>query len=55
MLIVGVIVVSLLLGLVTRIFASLIVPLAIVAGVGLILYSLINRKALGSSGRRYLP
>ena len=33
---------------------SLIAPLAIVAGVGLIIYGLINRKALGG-GRRYLP
>ena len=34
---------------------GLIGPLAIVFGIGLILYSLINRKALGGSGRRYLP
>ncbi|BBO24145.1 MAG: hypothetical protein HND43_07930 [Armatimonadetes bacterium] len=34
---------------------NLIMPIAIVAGVGLILYGLINRKALGGSGRRYLP
>ena len=33
---------------------SLIFPLAIVVGVGLILYSLFSRKALGG-GRRYLP
>lgn len=34
---------------------NLIMPIAIVAGVGLILYGLIYRKALGGSGRRYLP
>ncbi len=33
---------------------NLILPLAIVGGIGLILYSFINRKALGG-GRRYLP
>lgn len=33
---------------------NLVVPLAIIAGIGLILYSMINRRSLGSS-RRYLP
>ena len=33
---------------------GLIVPLAFVAGIGLILYHLLSRKALGG-GRRYLP
>lgn len=33
---------------------SLLVPLAFVAGLGLIIYSLLSRKALGG-GRRYLP
>lgn len=37
-----------------RSLVGLLLPLAIVAGVGLILYSFINRKALGG-GRRYLP
>jgi hypothetical protein len=32
----------------------LIVPLLIIGGIGLILYSAINRKSLGAS-RRYLP
>ncbi|MFQ3587135.1 MAG: hypothetical protein SNJ74_11790 [Fimbriimonadaceae bacterium] len=34
---------------------ALIVPLAIVAGVGLLLYGLINRKSLGGGSRRLLP
>jgi hypothetical protein len=33
---------------------ALVLPLAMVAGIGLILYSFINKRALGSS-RRYLP
>ncbi len=33
---------------------SVITPLVILAGIGLIVYGLINRKALGG-GRRYLP
>lgn len=33
---------------------SLIIPLALIGGVGLIAYSFINRKALGG-GNRYLP
>jgi hypothetical protein len=33
---------------------SLLMPLAFVAGIGLILYALLSRKALGG-GRRYLP
>ena len=33
---------------------SLLMPLAFVAGVGLILYAVLSRKALGG-GRRYLP
>ncbi len=34
-----------------RSLLGLLTPLAIVAGVGLILYGLINRKALGGGGR----
>lgn len=48
-------------GIVWRILAGivgsllgLVAPLAIVVGVGLIVYGLVNRKALGG-GRRYLP
>lgn len=48
-------------GLAFRIIGSLVagiwgilVPILFVAGVGLVLYGLINRKAL-SGGRRYLP
>jgi len=56
-LIVGVIVLGLafkiVMGIVGQIL-SLIVPLAFVAGIGLILYALLSRKALGG-GRRYLP
>jgi hypothetical protein len=33
---------------------GLLMPLAFVAGVGLIIYALLSRKALGG-GRRYLP
>lgn len=54
MLIVGVLALSLIVSIAGRLI-SLILPLAIVAGVGLILYSLINRKALGGGRRRYLP
>lgn len=54
MLIVGVLALSLVVSIFGRLL-SLIVPLAIVAGVGLILYSLISKKALGGTGRRYLP
>lgn len=39
---------------VARSLLGLVLPLAIVGGVGLILYSFINRKALGGS-KRYLP
>ena len=39
---------------VARSLLGLVLPLAIVGGVGLILYSVINRKALGG-GKRYLP
>jgi hypothetical protein len=34
---------------------SLLMPLIIVLGVGLVIYGLINRRALGSGGRRLLP
>ncbi|MBC8064373.1 MAG: hypothetical protein H7Y17_06050 [Chlorobia bacterium] len=34
---------------------SLIFPLAIVLGVGYVIYVAIDRKALGGSRRRYLP
>lgn len=34
---------------------GLLMPIAIVGGIGLILYSLISRKALGGSRRNYLP
>ncbi len=30
-------------------------PIAIIAGIGLILYGVAGRKALGGSRRRYLP
>lgn len=56
-LIVGVIVLGLafkiVMGIVGQIL-GLIVPLAFVAGIGLILYAILSRKALGG-GRRYLP
>lgn len=45
-------------GLVVRVVGSLlglIVPIAIVAGVGLIVYGLVSRKSLGPGRRRYLP
>lgn len=34
---------------------GLLLPIAIVGGVGLILYSVISRKALGGSRRNFLP
>ncbi len=34
---------------------GLLVPIAIVGGIGLILYSFINRKALGGGRRNFLP
>ncbi|MBX3117619.1 MAG: hypothetical protein KF784_01025 [Fimbriimonadaceae bacterium] len=40
---------------IARSLMGLVLPIAIVGGVGLILYSLISRKALGGSGRNYLP
>jgi hypothetical protein len=49
----GGIVIRMLFGLVTNLLA-IITPLAIIAGIGLIAYGLINRRALGG-GRRYLP
>ncbi|HVL40307.1 MAG TPA: hypothetical protein VM328_13030 [Fimbriimonadaceae bacterium] len=56
-LILGVIAISIGIGIFTSLVKSLlalIVPLAIVGGVGLIIYGLISRKPLGG-GRRYLP
>lgn len=52
--IVGVVIVyKLLVGLIATVL-SLIVPLAIVLGIGYVIYLAIDRKALGG-GRRYLP
>lgn len=34
---------------------GIIVPVAIVAGIGLLLYGVFNRKALGGGNRRILP
>jgi hypothetical protein len=56
-LIVGVIVVGLAFNILVKLIGSIIgllMPLAFVAGIGLILYALLSRKALGG-GRRYLP
>ena len=56
-LIVGVVVLGLAFNIVVKLIGSLIgllVPLALVAGIGLVLYGLLSRKALGG-GRRYLP
>lgn len=56
-LIVGVIVLGLTFKLLVNLIGgiiSLLMPLAFVAGIGLILYALLSRKALGG-GRRYLP
>jgi hypothetical protein len=52
------IVAVLVLGTVVRLVSSVLgflVPLAIIAGVGLIVYGLVSRKPLGSGRRRYLP
>jgi len=52
--IVGIVIVyKLVMGLISTLL-SLIVPLAIVLGVGYVIYIAIDRKALGG-GRRYLP
>ena len=56
-LIVGVIILGLTFKLLVNLIGgiiSLLMPLAFVAGIGLILYALLSRKALGG-GRRYLP
>ncbi len=53
-LILGVLLLSLLVSIVSKLL-TLVIPLAIVFGVGLILYGLINKRALGGGGRRYLP
>lgn len=54
MIIVGVLVVGFVIKLATSLMA-LVVPIAIVAGIGLIIFGLISgRKSLGG-GRRYLP
>lgn len=48
----------LVLGVVLNVVRSLmgfIVPVAIFAGVGLIIYGFVGRKSLGGSRRRYLP
>lgn len=34
---------------------TFLVPIGIVAGIGLILYGIVSRKAIGGSGRRFLP
>jgi len=38
-----------------RTLVGAILPIALVAGVGLIIYGLVSRKALGTGRRRYLP
>jgi len=38
-----------------RSLVAFIMPLAILAGIGLIAYGLVSRKALGAGRRRYLP
>jgi len=45
-------------GVVVKVVGSLIgliLPIAIFAGIGLIIYGLVSRKSLGTSRRRYLP
>lgn len=54
MLILGVIAVGLAISIIKSVMA-LITPLAIVLGIGLVIYGLINRSALGGGRRRYLP
>lgn len=52
------IVAVLVLGTVARLVTSvigLLLPIAIIAGIGLIVYGLVSRKPLGSGRRRYLP
>lgn len=48
----------LVLGFVIKLVASMlgiIMPLAILAGIGLVVYGLVSRKALTGGRRRYLP
>ncbi|MEQ1933419.1 MAG: hypothetical protein ABL962_06015 [Fimbriimonadaceae bacterium] len=52
--IVGVLTAGFAIGLI-RSLLGFIVPVAVVVGIGLIVYGLIDRKALGSRKRRYLP
>jgi hypothetical protein len=51
--VVGGLVLNIIMGLLTGLW-HLVGPLAVVAGIGLIVYGLISRKPLGG-GRRYLP
>ncbi len=56
----GLIIIASVLGLgfalgVIRSLIAFIMPLAIIAGIALIAYGLVSRKALGTSRRRYLP
>ena len=56
-LILGVIAIALAVKIITGVFSAilgLVIPLAIVAGIGLILYGVISGRPLGG-GRRYLP
>jgi hypothetical protein len=34
---------------------SLIIPVAVIAGIGYVLYSIYGKKSIGGGGRRYLP
>lgn len=52
--IVGVLTAGFAIGLIKSLL-GFIVPVAVVVGIGLIVYGLIDRKALGSRKRRYLP
>jgi hypothetical protein len=54
MLLAGVIAMTILIKLAASLL-SLLMPLIIVLGVGLVLYGLISRRALGGGGRRILP
>jgi len=34
---------------------SIVIPVAVLAGIGYVLYSIYGRKSIGGGGRRYLP
>lgn len=54
MLILGVLAVAIAINII-RGLLNLLIPLAVVAGIGLIVYGLVSRSSIGGGKRRYLP